>query len=195
MSTDEKSPERCALECADTADIIPREPCSGFWERWFSCCCRRVLQLRRASPTRRHLIKTIHHLEKALPFKKKKKKINSPNETSTRKCHTADTMGWSDLRHKGPGSSAWPYSTSPQTVSLRCPEEGMGSKKGLPQRVGAVTGKKAKKVPLEKQQQTDSVQSGLCISAALKEQKNTFADFPCHWFLPNSLVLLALSLR
>lgn len=71
MSTDEKSPERCALGCADTADIIHREPCSGFW---VSCCCRRVLQLRRASPTRRHLIRTIHHLEKALPFKKKKKK-------------------------------------------------------------------------------------------------------------------------
>ena len=130
MSTTKKSPERCALGCTDIADIIPREPCIGFWGRWFSCYCRRVLQLRSSSPVRRHLVETTHHLIKALPFKEKNQQCKLAQHK--RQYHTVDTTGWNDLRCQGPGSSAWPYSAPTGIVLLRGAAEDTGSMKGLP---------------------------------------------------------------
>lgn len=129
-------------------------------------------------------------LNKALAFKEKNQQ--SVLAQHKRKYHTADTTGWSDLRHQGHGSSSWTYSTSKRMVLLGGPAEGRGSKKGLPWRVGAVLGKKAK-VPFEKQQ-TDSTAEWTIHKCRKESAKFTFEAFPCqfHWFLPNSPILFSL---
>lgn len=189
MRTAEKSPERCALGCADTADVIPGEPCSSFWERCFSCCCRRVLQLRRSSPIRRHLIRTIYHLEKALPFKEKKSTV----QTSPAQENATSQTQW-DGATSDPGT--WKFCLALLHLSIDSiaarPCERYGLQERASTKSGCSNGKEGKGTFRETTANWFSAEWTM-PKCSNDRAKNTFADFPCHWFLPNSLILLALS--